>query len=274
MAQTELKAMSFPFKDPKFIFFTDFDGTITLKDSNDFMTDNIGFGGDMRRQGNRDVLENRKTFRDSFREMMDSVTRPFPECVDYLVENIKLDPHFNEFFQWALQNEIPTVVLSSGMRPVIKGILENLVGKDADKIDIVCNEAVAREGKRIDEEGGWRIEYHDESGFGHDKSLEIRPYAKLPTDRRPTMFYAGDGVSDLSAARETDLLFAKKGHDLVSYCARENVPFTIFEDWSSILATVKKIVAGEQSVDEAAQEGFEMYKQGAAGVKPANGHAK
>ncbi|KAK6431375.1 hypothetical protein LTR95_012464 [Oleoguttula sp. CCFEE 5521] len=274
MAQTELKAMSFPFKDPKFIFFTDFDGTITLKDSNDFMTDNIGFGGDMRRQGNRDVLENRKTFRDSFREMMDSVTRPFPECVDYLVENIKLDPHFNDFFQWALKNEIPTVVLSSGMRPVIKGILENLVGPDADKIDIVCNEAVAREGKRIDEEGGWRIEYHDESGFGHDKSLEIRPYAKLPADKRPTMFYAGDGVSDLSAARETDLLFAKKGHDLVSYCARENVPFTIFEDWSSILATVKKIVAGEQSVDEAAKEGFEMYKQDAADVKPANGHAK
>ena len=26
------------------------------------------------------------------------------------------------------------------------------------------------------------------------------------------MFYAGDGVSDLSAAQETDLLFAKKGH--------------------------------------------------------------
>ena len=26
------------------------------------------------------------------------------------------------------------------------------------------------------------------------------------------MFYAGDGVSDLSAARECDLLFAKEGH--------------------------------------------------------------
>lgn len=26
------------------------------------------------------------------------------------------------------------------------------------------------------------------------------------------MFYAGDGVSDLSAAKETDLLFAKAGH--------------------------------------------------------------
>lgn len=42
---------------------------------------------------------------------------------------------------------------------------------------------------------------------GHDKSLEIRKYSSLPN--RPTMFYAGDGVSDLSAAKETDLLFAK-----------------------------------------------------------------
>jgi len=37
MAATDLKALRFPFKDPKFIFFTDFDGTITLKDSNDYM---------------------------------------------------------------------------------------------------------------------------------------------------------------------------------------------------------------------------------------------
>jgi 2-hydroxy-3-keto-5-methylthiopentenyl-1-phosphate phosphatase len=50
------------------------------------------------------------------------------------------------------------------------------------------------------------------SHFGHDKSIEIRQYAKLPDAERPTMFYAGDGVSDLSAAKETDLLFAKKGH--------------------------------------------------------------
>lgn len=50
------------------------------------------------------------------------------------------------------------------------------------------------------------------SHFGHDKSIEIRQYANLPDGERPTMFYAGDGVSDLSAAKETNLLFAKKGH--------------------------------------------------------------
>ena len=58
------------------------------------------------------------------------------------------------------------------------------------------------------------------SGFGHDKSLEIRPYAALPD--RPIMFYAGDGVSDLSAAKETDLLFAKAGRGKFAYqdCSR------------------------------------------------------
>lgn len=33
----DLPAMNTPFKNPKVIFFTDFDGTITLKDSNDFL---------------------------------------------------------------------------------------------------------------------------------------------------------------------------------------------------------------------------------------------
>ena len=94
--------------------------------------------------------------------MMDSVTTPFPQCIDYLVENIKLDPYFNEYFQWALKNEIPTVVVSSGMEPIIRAILRNLVGPDAEKMDIISNEVEARPGKSIDQEGGWQIQYHDE----------------------------------------------------------------------------------------------------------------
>ncbi|KAI0478519.1 hypothetical protein GGR56DRAFT_630669 [Xylariaceae sp. FL0804] len=31
------------------------------------------------------------------------------------------------------------------------------------------------------------------------------------SSQRPVLFYAGDGVSDLSATKETDLLFAKAG---------------------------------------------------------------
>ncbi|KAF1942986.1 hypothetical protein EJ02DRAFT_344293 [Clathrospora elynae] len=255
---------------PKFIFFTDFDGTITLQDSNDFMTDNIGYGKEKRRAGNLACLADEISFRDSFRDMMDSVTRPYDQCIQYLVDNIKLDPYFAEFFQWSLQNNVPVVVLSSGMEPVIKALLEKLVGPDASKMQVLGNYVGAREGKSINEEGGWEIQFkHPDSGFGHDKSVELRKYSSLPAHVRPTMFYAGDGVSDLSAARETDLLFAKKGHDLISYCAREDVPFTVFSDWSNILEKCKAIVEGKTTVKAAAKEGYEAYKSGAAGVNVA-----
>lgn len=93
---------------------------------------------------------------------MDSVTRPFPECIPYLVRNIKLDPYFNEYFQWALKNNIPTVILSSGMEPIIRAILKNLVGPDHVHLDIVSNDAEPREGKTMEAEGGWKIRFHDE----------------------------------------------------------------------------------------------------------------
>ncbi|KAF2129372.1 hypothetical protein P153DRAFT_340160 [Dothidotthia symphoricarpi CBS 119687] len=255
---------------PKFIFFSDFDGTITLQDSNDFMTDTIGYGREKRREGNINCLNDKVTFRDSFYEMMSSVTRPYDQCIQYLVDNIKLDPGFAEFFQWSLANNIPVVVLSSGMEPIIKALLEKLVGPDANKMQVLGNYVGARQGKSINDEAGWEILFrHPESGFGHDKSVELRKYSSLPADKRPVLFYSGDGVSDLSAARETDLLFAKKGHDLINYCAREDVPFTVFEDWSNILAKCKEIVEGKTTVQQAAKDGFEAYKNGAAGFEKA-----
>lgn len=191
---------------PKFIFFTDFDGTVTTADSNDFMTDKLGFGKERRVHLNKEVLYGRMPFRDSFQEMLDSVTTPFDECISILKDNIKLDPGFKEFYNWAQANNVPIVILSGGMTPVISTLLDILLGPGWD-IQIVSNDVQPREGKTINEKGGWNIKFHDDTPFGHDKSQEIRKYSGLPG--RPVMFYAGDGVSDLSAAKETDLLFAK-----------------------------------------------------------------
>ena len=153
--------------------------------------------------------------RDTFQEMIDSIQAPYQECIDLLLQDIELDPHFNDFFKWANANNVPVIVLSSGMTDIIRPLLKKLVGPEADNIDIICNEMVDKPGMTRDQAGGWNIKFHDDSGFGHDKSLTIRPYAehfeKHPSEPRPTMLYAGDGVSDLSAARETNLLFAKKG---------------------------------------------------------------
>jgi len=36
---------------------------------------------------------------------------------------------------------------------------------------------------------------------------------------------------------------------------RENVPFTVFEDWSSILTTVQDIVSGKTTVEKVSANG-------------------
>lgn len=94
--------------------------------------------------------------------MMDSVKTPFPQCVDYLVENIELDPGFKDYLRWAQANKIPTVILSGGMTPIITAIMKKLVGDEVDQIDIVCNDVQARSGMSIEQEGGWDIKFHDE----------------------------------------------------------------------------------------------------------------
>lgn len=94
---------------------------------------------------------------------MDSVKTPYDQCIKTLLENIGLDPGFKEFYTWTRENNVPVVVLSSGMEPIIRALLEHLVGEEARHVQIVSNNVEVRKGhKSINEEGGWNIVFHDD----------------------------------------------------------------------------------------------------------------
>ncbi|CAK5268907.1 unnamed protein product [Mycena citricolor] len=234
-----------------FVVLSDWDGTITLQDSNDYMTDNLGFGKDRRRQGNLDVLAGKQTFRDGFREMLQSIVAngwDFDACKDVLRKNIKLDPGFKEFYAWCEAADIPFVIVSSGMAPSIRAVLSNLLGDEvAERIDIIANDV------EIQPDGKWTIKYrHPSSGFGHDKSRAILPYKDLANP--PLLFFFGDGVSDMSAARHADVLFVKEKldgeNDLAAYCVREGIPHILFSDFAQALHVVQAVVSGEKTAQE------------------------
>jgi 2,3-diketo-5-methylthio-1-phosphopentane phosphatase len=148
---------------PKFIFFTDFDGTVTQQDSNDFMIENFGIGPARRKGMFQDVLLGRRTFRDAFKEMLDGVTLPLNKCIEALLQNIALDEGFKEFYTWARENNIPVVVLSGGMEPIIRALLAHLIGEDEVKtLPILSNDVAPRPGKSLEDEGGWEIAYRDD----------------------------------------------------------------------------------------------------------------
>lgn len=254
---------------PKVIFFTDFDGTITQTDTNDYMTDEHGMGLAARKVINDKILDGKDSFRDGFQQMINSWKVSLSEMISILEDNITMDPYFKDFVIWAKAHDVPVVVVSSGMTPVIAALLKKMLGQELFKdIEVVANGVrLVQPGQSFDKRAteGWNIDFHDDSSFGHDKSLTIRPYANaiaemVDEDEKPTLLYAGDGVSDLSAARETDLLFAKEGRDLITYCEREGIPFTTFKDWSSILAETKDIYEGRRSVKKVAEEGLKRHR--------------
>ena len=62
----------------------------------------------------------------------------------------------------------------------------------------------------------------------------------------PLIVFIGDGVSDLPAAREADVLFARKGLRLEEYCIENQIPYIAFENFSEIKKEVEKIIPEAQ----------------------------
>ncbi|KAH7097022.1 HAD-like domain-containing protein [Auriculariales sp. MPI-PUGE-AT-0066] len=233
-----------------FVVLSDWDGTITTFDSNDHLTDNYGMGYDARRVLSEKMLAGTLNFRDGFGAEINSVasTLKWDEAKEIVAREVQIDSTFAAFESWCAKHEVPVVVVSSGMEPFIRAVLNKAVGEEQGErhIDIIANDADVRE------DGSWNIKFrHPTSGFGHDKSQAIKPYRALPS--RPFLFFFGDGVSDLSAARHADLLFVKQKsgeNDLAAYCRREGIPFVLFEDFGGALKAVKAIVTGEMTREQ------------------------
>ncbi len=58
---------------------------------------------------------------------------------------------------------------------------------------------------------------------------------------KPQIVFIGDGVSDLSAAIEADIVFAKKGKDLETWCIRKGVEYHGWDDFSMILKVLRSL---------------------------------
>ncbi|GAQ05943.1 pdp3-interacting factor 1 [Aspergillus lentulus] len=151
---------------PRVIFFTDFDGTVTLQDCNDYLVDNFGFGAEKRRMLELEVLNGTLAFRDAFQAMLDSVRLPFNECLRIVQESIQLDPGFVNFYLWAKEKSIPIVILSSGMTPMIEALLFSLFAGKPSNIYVNANNIAPHNGKHINMVGGWQIKYRDDRQVG------------------------------------------------------------------------------------------------------------
>ncbi|KAF9462296.1 HAD-like domain-containing protein [Collybia nuda] len=231
-------------RSPAIACFSDFDGTVTDEDSNDFMIDNMGMGRLARRELLLKVLNEGLPFREAFRAMIASVAAnySFPECCAKVKEaNIKLDPGFKAFYEFVRAKGIPFVLISSGMTPIIRSIVGTLIGKEeASKITIIANDVDIWD--ESGSAGNWGVKFrHPDSPFGHDKDVAISDFKAQ--DPNIITFFCGDGLSDMSAARSATMREGS-GDDLAAHCEKEDIPFEGFRNFHEVRKSVEAVLDG------------------------------
>lgn len=131
----------------------------------------------------------------------------FDDGFEVMREKLVFDPDFRDFHTFCVKNKIPFNVISAGLKPLLKAVLDNHLGADAaGNIEIISNDM------QLSEDGqSWSVVWRDDTPLGHDKAASIQAFktdsAVLGEDELPPLIvFIGDGVSDLPAAREASTL--------------------------------------------------------------------
>ncbi|KAF2153916.1 2,3-diketo-5-methylthio-1-phosphopentane phosphatase [Myriangium duriaei CBS 260.36] len=219
----------------KIICFSDFDGTIFMQDTGHILFNKYGCGSEQREILDQQIKTGERSFRDVSEEMWGSLNVPFADGFEAMKEQLEIDVAFQDFHTFCLNNKIPFNVISAGLKPVLREVLNHFLGEEASSnIDIVANDA------KISEDGSeWKVVWRHETPLGHDKALSINEYkasARLESEDGtiPMIVFIGDGVSDLAAAREADVLFARRGLALEEYCIQHKIPYIPYDTFADI----------------------------------------
>ncbi|KAK9455445.1 HAD-like domain-containing protein [Dipodascopsis uninucleata] len=223
--------------------FSDFDGTIFMQDTGHVLVDKHGCGAEHRQKLDNQIHTGERSFRDVSDEMWGSLKVPFDESMEAMKEHLVIDPDFIEFHDFCIREGIPFNVISAGLKPVLRGVLNEFLGHHQSKrIDIISNDA------EISEDGSkWKPIWRHDNSLGHDKSVSIKECRAqlkkhLLGNKSPLIIFIGDGVSDLPAAREADVLFARHGLRLEEYCIEHGIEFIPFDTFADIEREIAKIL--------------------------------
>jgi len=145
----------------------------------------------------------------------------------YAKDHANLRPFFKELWRFCQSNGIPMAVVSQGLDFYIQAVL------DREGVANVPVYAVDTEF-----EGG-KISFHynhtipGKEEAGNSKGFIVESFQQ----KGAYVFFAGDGHSDLEAARVANVTFAHR--NLANFCDDEKIPYQPFEDFKGVLVAVR-----------------------------------
>jgi 2,3-diketo-5-methylthio-1-phosphopentane phosphatase len=200
-----------------FIFVSDFDGTITDKDFDELLLENLLKD----REGEFEKLWNKETTTISsyLKAVFGAVNCSEDELKNEILK-LNIDKYLKGFIKFVKENNGDFMIVSSGSSYYINILLDYFEIID---IEVISNNAVFEDNNLnliIDEKS---TIYSKEFGINKKKVVEgLRGKAKK-------IYYSGDGTSDLDASLISDLVFAKGSlREALNKLNKENIGFNNF----------------------------------------------
>ena len=205
----------------------DFDGTITLEDSNDLLCLTCGNAENVKIEADycAGVMSGRETMDRHFRTMR----LGFGEYFAFLDAHIRIDSGFDEFLRRLRMCDLPFFIVSGGFRPGIRRILgaERIKG-----VQIFANDLLEESGYLLPSNATKDAVCTELIGpCGNCKKVCIE------TIRRQTnkkILFIGDGLTDRCAAQKADVLFAKDDCALMEHCRAHELPYIPYKGFADL----------------------------------------
>lgn len=208
---------------PHVAVFCDFDGTITLRDTNDALVEHF-LGAERRVAYDRLFYDGVLPLWEVLDRALIACGVPLETALAHVHAHIPMDPHFAPFSAWCAARNWPLHIVSAGLVEVITSLL----AREGLSLPITANRA-----RRSPTAFG--LEPVDaRCPTGVDKAAIVR----AARDAGAFTVFIGDGMSDRLAVPHADLVLAKG--PLIRWCERHghaHVAIAGFEEVPPLLAS-------------------------------------
>lgn len=200
--------------------FCDFDGTITVRDTVDLLLTELADPEweAIEDEWVRGLIGSRECM-----ERQVGLIKGGWQAVQEILDEVKVDDHFNEFAKWCNANGIPLVVVSDGLDRVIAYLL----GRIGVSVDTVyANRLLEHPGNTLS------LEFPFQDRLAGCQSGVCKCKVLSQTEGTAVKTVIGDGRSDYCWSSRADVLFAKA--KLAEHCTEMGFEHSRFETFRDV----------------------------------------
>lgn len=100
-----------------------------MQDTGHILFDAHGCGAEARNKLDAQIKSGELSFREASEEMWGSLHIPFDDGFVVMEKSLEIDPGFHEFHQYCVENGFPFNVISAGLKPVLRRVLDTFLGE-------------------------------------------------------------------------------------------------------------------------------------------------